>query len=374
MMVQFCGRAEGEQYDGGVRLGNLEKYRQQIDRLDEQLLKLLNRRAKVAIAIGRLKQERQSELHAPGREREIFARLEKLNTGPLPAPAIRAVFREIMSASLSLEGPIKVAYLGPKATFTHLASVQHFGSSATYLPATSIPEVFTEVEREHVEYGVVPVENSTEGIVTHTLDMFVESPLKIVGEILQEISHHLMSKSGRLSTIRRIYSHPQALAQCRGWLDQHMSEIHTTEVYSTAKAAELCLEDAGAAAIASELAARLYGLQIVKRRIEDRTHNVTRFLVIGAKCPERTGRDKTSVLFSIKDRVGALYEMLQPFPAHGINLTKIESRPSKKKPWEYLFFVDVEGHEQDPPVRAALEELQGHVLYVKVLGSYPAAA
>jgi chorismate mutase/prephenate dehydratase len=353
---------------------SLDSLRKTIDALDEKVLDLLNQRAKIAIEIGRLKKENKADLHAPTREIEVFDRLLNLNKGPFPNEALRAVFREIMSASLAMEGPLKVAYLGPKATFTHLACLRQFGFSATYVPVNSIKEVFYEVERGRVDYGVVPIENSTEGVVNHTLDMFVDSPLKIVGEVLQEVSHHLMNRSGKMEDVKRIYSHPHAIAQCRIWLENNLPHIPMTEVSSTAKAAEDCVEDPSAAAIASELAAQLYGLQIIKRRIEDNINNYTRFLVISQKSLRRTGKDKTSVMFTIRDRVGALYDMLRPFAQYGINLTKIESRPSKKKAWEYIFFVDLQGHTEDEKVRAALEELKSQCLFLKVLGSYPAAS
>jgi len=266
-----------------------------------------------------------------GRERQILERLEKLNPGPFPNNALRAVYREILSASLSLEQPLKVAYFGPKATFTHLAAMQQFGSSAQYIPLGSIKEVFDTVEREHVNYGVIPIENSTEGVVSYTLDMFIDSDLKIAAEIMTEISHNLLSLTGKMEDIKRVYSHPQATAQCRGWLEKNLPGIHVVEASSTAKAAELATKEQKSGAIASELAAMLYGLKILQRRIEDVINNYTRFLVISNKHPSRTGRDKTSIMFTIKDRVGALYSMLEPFAKNRINLTKIESRPSRKK-------------------------------------------
>ncbi len=351
----------------------IARLRRSIDRLDEKILSLLNERAKIVMEIGRLKKSSLSDLYAPGREIEIQERLARLNKGPFPTEALRTVFREILSASLALEGPLKVAYLGPKATFTHLACLQQFGSSASYTPVNSIKEVFSEVERGRAEFGVVPIENSTEGVVNHTLDMFIDSPLKIVGEVMQEVSHHLMNKSGKMEEVRRLYSHPHAIAQCRIWLENHLPQIPVTEVYSTAKAAEYCIEDTAAAAIASELAAQLYGLAIIKRRIEDNINNFTRFLVISQKGLGPTGRDKTSVMFTIRDRVGALHDMLKPFAEYGLNLTKIESRPSKKKAWEYIFFVDLEGHQQDVKVKEALEHLREQCLFLKILGSYPIA-
>lgn len=351
----------------------MEVHRRSIDRLDNTILTLLNKRARIVMRIGMLKKANLSDLHAPDREIKIYERLARLNKGPFPNEAVQTVFREIISASLSLEGPLKVAYLGPKATFTHLACIRHFGSSARYNPVNSIKEVFSEVERGRAEYGVVPIENSTEGVVNHTLDMFVDSPLKIIGEVMQEVSHHLMSKTGKMEGIRHLYSHPHAIAQCRTWLENHLPDIPTTEVYSTAKAAEKCNEDRNAAAIASELAARLYGLKMVKQRIEDNINNFTRFLIISRKGLGRTGRDKTSIVFSIRDRIGALHGMLKPFSENGLNLTKIESRPSKKKAWEYVFFVDLKGHQEDAKVKAALKKLKEQCLFLKILGSFPAA-
>ncbi|MFY9269863.1 MAG: prephenate dehydratase, partial [Candidatus Manganitrophaceae bacterium] len=304
----------------------------------------------------------------------ILERLERENPGPFPNEGVRAVFREIMSASLALEQPLKVAYLGPQGTFTHMACLKQFGASAAAIPVNSIKDVFSEVERGRADYGVVPIENSTEGVVTHTLDLLAESQLKIAGEIVQEISHYLLSRSGALAAVKRIYSHPQPVAQCRGWLAQYAPNIPVVEVYSTARAAEMCRDEPEAAAIASEVAARLYGLTVIQKRIEDNPNNTTRFLVIAPRSPERTGRDKTSVMISVKDRVGALYEMLKPFSEFGLNLTKIESRPSRRKAWEYFFYIDVEGHLDDQPVKRALEALRPQCQMLKVLGSYPRTA
>jgi chorismate mutase/prephenate dehydratase len=264
-----------------------------------------------------------------------------------------------------------VAYLGPRATFTHLACLQKFGNSAQYLPVASIKEVFNEVERDRAHFGIVPIENSTEGVVNHTLDMFIDSNLVIYGEVLQEVSHHLLSKTGRMEDIKTIYSHPHAIAQCRNWLETNVPKIPVAEVPSTARAAELSANDSTVAAIASELAAELYGLKVVRSRIEDNVNNFTRFLVLSQKPPERTGKDKTSVMLSVKDKVGALYDLLRPFASNGINLTKIESRPSRRKAWEYIFFVDIEGHVDEDRVKKALEEIKGRCLFMKILGSYP---
>ena len=354
-------------------MDEMKNLRREIDGIDSEILKLLNRRAQLAIKVGKVKADRKADIHAPHREREIFDRLEKENEGPFPSEAIRAVFREIMSASLALEHPLRVAYLGPKATFTHLACMKQFGLSANFIPVASIKEVFGEVERSRADYGVVPIENSTEGVVNHTLDMFVDSPLKINAEVLQEVSHHLLSATGRMEDIARIYSHPHAIAQCSQWLENHLPRIPVIEASSTARAAEMCEEDSSSAAIASELASKLYNLKIAQSRIEDNVNNFTRFLVIGRGLAKRSGKDKTSIMFSVKDRVGALHQILRPFAELEINLTKIESRPSRKKAWEYLFFVDLEGHVEEEKVRNALARLEEGCQFVKVLGSYPAA-
>ncbi len=352
----------------------LHQLRQRIDEIDDTILGLLNRRAEIVTNIGRVKRQEQTHAHAPRREQEILERLERQNPGPFPNEAVRAVFREIMSASLALEQPLTVAYLGPQGTFTHMACLKQFGTSAAAVSVNSIKDVFSEVERGRADYGVVPIENSTEGVVTHTLDLLADSQLKIAGEVVQEVSHNLLSRSGSLVDVKRIYSHPQALAQCREWLAQHAPNVKVVEVYSTARAAELCRDEPDAASIASDLAARLYGLVVIQKRIEDNPANTTRFLVIAPRSPERTGRDKTSVMVSVKDRVGALYEMLKPFSEYGLNLTKIESRPSRRKAWEYFFYIDVEGHVEDQPVKQALEALRPQCQVMKILGSYPRTA
>ena len=353
---------------------SLQTPRKEIDKIDDEIVRLLNERAQYVIKIGKLKKasDTQANLHTPAREAEIMERLCKVNPGPFPNDALRAVYREIMSGSLALEGPVKVAYLGPRATFTHLACIRKFGSSAQYVPQTSIKDVFDEVERGRADFGVVPIENSTEGVVNHTLDMFIDSNLQIYGEVLQEVSHHLLSKSDSLKAVKKIYSHPHALAQCRHWLETNMPEVPLAEVHSTARAAEICTEDPSAAAIASELAAQIYALKVLKPRIEDNINNYTRFLILSSKTPERTGKDKTSVMLSVKDKVGALYDLLRPFASHGTNLTKIESRPSRRKAWEYIFFIDLEGHIEEDRVKRALAEIKSRCLFLKVLGSYPA--
>ncbi len=352
---------------------DIDKSREEIDRLDDEILRLLNERSRHVIAIGKAKLEAdpQGLLHTQGREAAIVERLTRQNAGPFPNEAIRPVYREIMSASLSLEGTQTVAYLGPPATFTHVAAMGKFGASAQYVSCGGIKEVFDAVERGRALYGVVPVENSTEGVVNYTLDMFIDSTLLIYGEVMQEVAHHFMSTRERIEDVTTVYSHPHALAQCRNWLDTHLPGVPVADVSSTSDAAARCGAESGAAAIASDLAARLHGLNILHSRIEDHPHNVTRFLVLCRHASEATGKDKTSVMLSVKDKAGALYELLRPFASHGINLTKIESRPSRRKAWEYLFFVDLEGHARDTRVRQTLEELKGRCLFVKILGSYP---
>ncbi len=350
---------------------DIKKLRDEIDKLDNRLLELLNKRAEVVLQVGKLKNQQKLEIYDPSREEAIYKRLKELNQGPFPESAIKPVFREIISASLSLEKPLHVAYLGPKATFTHLACMQKFGLSAEFVPVRSIEDVFLEVERNQVDYGVVPVENSLEGIVSHTLDMFVDSDLHIWGEVLVKISLCLLSKSKELSAISKIYSHRQAIAQARGWLRENLFNAKIIEVGSTAEAAEEAASDPEAAAIASEMAARLYNLNILQDSIEDSTNNFTRFLIISKISRPPTGKDKTSIMFSIKDRMGALYSMLQPFHERNINLTKIESRPSRKKVWEYVFYLDMQGHVEDSNIKAAIDELSDQALYLKILGSYP---
>ena len=349
----------------------LAKLRQEIDAVDDRILECLNQRASLVMQVGALKSESRSDFHVPSREREIYERLTAANTGPFPAEAVRGVFREIISASLALESPMKVAFLGPKATFSHLATMQQFGLSAELVPLKSIPAVFEDVEKGRALYGVVPVENSTEGVVSHTLDMFMESNLQITSEILLEVHHDLLSRTGRLEDIKKIYSHAQPIAQCRQWIDDNLAGVPAVDVASTAVAAQIASEDYTAAAIASELAASMYDLKVVRSRIEDQVNNFTRFLVISRKGCERSGNDKTSVMFSVKDEPGILCRMLEPFAKRSINLSKIESRPFKSKAWEYIFFLDLFGHISDPEVAAALEELKGCCQFIKILGSYP---
>jgi chorismate mutase/prephenate dehydratase len=351
---------------------SIEDLRNTVDAIDTKILDLLNRRARVAVDIAEIKRDSKQKFHSPERERAIIDRLTRMNRGPFPNDALKIIYREIISASLSLEEPLKVAYLGPGGTFTHLAALRHFGFSAAYVPVDRIKEIFDSVESGKADYGLVPIENSNEGVVSYTLDMFMDCDMKIAAEVMLEVSHNLLSRSGRREKIRKIYSHPQAAAQCRTWLEANMRGIPVFESTSTAKAAETASTDEEAAAIASELATRLYDLRFVERHIEDNRNNFTRFLVIATEYPSRTGNDKTSIMFSLKDKPGALYEVLSPFKKAGINLTKIESRPSKRRAWEYIFFADMAGHVEDPKVSSAIDEVKAHCLYLKHLGSYPA--
>lgn len=353
------------------RKESVDAVRKKIDQVDAKIVGLLSERASLAQNIGQTKNLREEEVYVPNREKEIFQRISSLNHGPLPEQALRSIYREVLSASRSLEAPIKIAYLGPEATFTHLAAHERFGSSATFIPLTSIADVFQEVSQGRANYGVVPIENSTEGVVTHTLDMLVEADVRICAEVCLEIHLYLLSRSGRSEDIQRIISHPQALAQCRRWLASHCPHVRVDEVASTAQAAQMVAQDTTLAAIASALAKDFYGLDVVEGNIEDQANNITRFLVIGYQETQPSGDDKTSIVFSVKDEVGILYRMLEPFAKNRINLTKIESRPLKDKPWEYFFFLDFKGHMRESKSQKAIKKLERSCLFIKVLGSYP---
>ncbi|ADY74045.1 chorismate mutase [Desulfurobacterium thermolithotrophum DSM 11699] len=352
---------------------DLSQLREEIDKIDREVLALLNRRAKLAQEVGEIKKQEGLPFYVPGREAKILSKLEEINQGPLPAESVRAIFREIISACRALEEPTKVAYLGPKATFTHLAALKQFGSSSNLRPMDSIGEVFNEVEKGRVDYGVVPIENSIEGVVNYTIDMFFDTDLKICGEIFVPVNLHLMSKESDLSQIKKVYSHRHAIAQARKWISEYLPKVDIEEVSSTSKAAELASQEPNTAAIASEAAAYLYDLSILARNIQELSKNFTRFLVIGKEDSEfPSGRDKTSIMFSTKHVAGSLFKALQPFAIYDVNLSKIESRPTKKRPWEYVFFVDIEGHRKNERVAKALKELQSNTTFFKILGSYPA--
>ena len=349
---------------------NIPEHRKAIDKFDTQLIKLLNERTRHVLAIGEIKRKAGEEIYAPHRERAVLQRICRRNQGPITNASLRAIYREIMSSALSLEKSLTVAYLGPEATFTHQAAIRRFGASLLYSPQKTISDVFTEVSKNRADYGVVPVENSTEGVVTHTLDMFVDSDLKIVAQIILPVQHCLVSNSPR-AQIKKLYVHPQALGQCRGWVQANLPRVEIMESSSNARAAELAAKEKGAAAIAGVLAAERYDVPVLDYDIQDNVANATRFLVLGRQCSPPTGDDRTSIMYSLVDRVGALYQALAPFRRYRINMTKIESRPSKRKAWEYFFFVDCDGHYEDRRVAKAIAQLSEHCSYVKVLGSYP---
>lgn len=349
---------------------SLSKLRKEIDQLDRKLIHLLNLRAEATKKIGKIKIKTGKSIYTPEREMEVLRRVTSQNRGPLKKGALEAIYREIMSGALALERVLKIAYLGPKASFSNLAAIKRFGSQMEYIACISIPEVFSEVEADAADYGVVPVENSIEGAVTHTLDMLIDSGLKICAQVNLNVSHNLLANCVK-NKIRRIYSNPQVFGQCRIWLQKNLPCAQLLDVASTTYAAEIAKKEKNSAAIASLLASKVYGLKVAARAIQDSLHNITRFLVVGKNTASPTGHDKTSLLFSIKDRVGALYDTLLPFRKYGVNLTKIESRPSKKKAWEYYFFVDISGHQDDIKIKRALNDLERRCTYLKVLGSYP---
>ena len=351
---------------------NLDKLRKKVDALDKQLVGLLNDRTKVAVQIGKFKKEKGEEIYVPAREKAVMEKIAAVNTGPLPDEALQAIYREIMSASLVLEHPFKIAYLGPQATFTHEAARSRFGTSVDYVSGETITDVFTLVQKRGALYGVVPIENSTEGAVTHTLDQFADTPLKICAEIYLPISLHLMAKVER-KQIKRIYSKAEVFGQCRRWLHGHMPGVDTIAVSSTARAAEMTARETDSGALAGALAAELYGLKLLARDVQDLSGNVTRFLVIGKQYGKPTGDDKTSLFFAVRDKVGALHDALATLKKFNVNMTKIESRPSRSKAWEYYFFVDVEGHAADPHLQQALEGMAEHCTLLNVLGAYPKA-
>lgn len=349
---------------------NLKNLRKKIDSTDRKIIQLLNARAKITLAVAKIKRKTGKSIYSPDREREVLKKITTINKGPLLPDSLEAIYREIMSCSLSLGESLKIAYLGPEATFTHLAALKRFGSRVEYVACNSITDCFLEVERNNADYGVVPIENSVEGAVSHTLDMFVDSELKICAQVILDIAHNLLAICPK-DKIKRVYSNPQVFGQCRIWLQENLAAVEKIEVSSTTRAAQIATKEKYSACIASLLAAKVYKLKVIASDIEDSPHNITRFLVIGKTDVPATGQDRTSIMFSIKDKVGALHDMLVPFKKYEINLTKIESRPSKKKAWDYYFFVDLDGHHQNPSVKKALLELEDKCKFLKVLGSYP---
>jgi len=350
----------------------LESLRRQIDELDRQIVELLNRRAEIVVEVGRIKNAGGAPVYAPDREKQILQRIKQLNKGPLPDKTLVAIWRELMSGSFALEKPLRIAYLGPEGSFSHLAAVNKFGSSVEYEPVSDIRGVFEEVAREHADFGVVPIENSVGGGIIDTLDAFVDTDVKVCAEISKAIHHNLLANCA-LEQVEKVYSKPEVFHQCQRWLSRTGLMSKTHPVASTSKAAELAATEPKAAAIASTLAGELYGLKVVCANIEDNPNNVTRFFVIGRQWARPTGDDKTAIMFTTQHRAGALAEVLNVFREEGINLTFITSRPSKRRNWEYYFFVDAEGHIEEPHMAKALEKAKEHCLELHVLGSFPKA-
>lgn len=350
----------------------LDEIRKTIDAIDTQLLDLLSKRADAVHMVGEIKKNEDLEIYAPEREDALLKSLASKNQGRLPEKSIRAIYREIMSAALALEDDLKIAYLGPEGTWTHQAAISKFGHSVEYTAQPNFAEVFDHVTRRHSSYGVVPIENSTEGAVSSTLDLFVDSPLRICAQILMRIENGLMAAIPR-EQIKTLYSHPQVFGQCRNWILRNFPDADLVECSSTTKAAHLAKKYAsdGAAAMGGPLSAEMADLKMLDTAIQDRATNTTRFLVIGEKTCPPTGKDRTSILFAVHDRPGSLVKALQAFDSFAINMSKIESRPSKQKDWDYIFYVDLAGHCEDPEVREALDILETHCSLVKILGSYP---
>lgn len=353
---------------------NLTDYRNQIDDIDNQILELLLRRAEIAKRVGDFKESAKTgTVYAPHREKEILTRLKTRNKDGFPPVALEKVYREIISACRFLEKPLRIAYLGPVGSFGHAASLRHFGGSAKFIPKSPQTDIFIEVETGRADYGVVAIENSTYGSVRDVLEMFQHTQLQICAEIFLPIDHNLLSKSP-MSEVVKVYSHPQPFAQCRKWLHQNLEGARQIEVASTSEAAQIAADEHGAAAIASKLAAEIYDVPISSASIMDDPTNTTRFLVVGWHAAERSGSDRTSILFAIKDRVGALYEVLSVLERHKINMSRIESLPARTKAWEYVFFVDFDEHAEDKNVRTALAKIEELCVLVKILGTYPRAS
>jgi chorismate mutase/prephenate dehydratase len=351
---------------------SLEEHRKRIDEIDHQLVKLLNERARSVIEIGKLKNKTGKAVYAPDREKEVLAKIAEANKGPLPDKCLVAIWRELMSGSFVLERPLRIGYLGPGGSFSHTAAMLKFGQSVEYEPLADITSIFDEVSKGHCDLGLAPIENTTGGGVIETLDALIDSDVKVCAEVLMAIHHNLLGNCP-LEDIEKIYSKPEVFVQCRNWLSATFKGAQTVPVASTAKAAQLASEESGAAAIGSRVAAELYGLRIICENIEDIANNVTRFLVISQEDAKPTGEDKTAILFSTAHKAGALADVLDVFKQHNINLTNIESRPSKKRQWEYYFFVDFIGHRTETQVQKGLEETRKHCLQLSILGSFPRA-
>ena len=350
---------------------DLKDYRNQLDQIDDQLLALLHQRAEIVKKVGELKSRTGAEsVYVPHREREIITRLKAQNRDRFPPEALETIYTEIISACRALEKPLSIAFLGPVGSFGHTASLRHFGSSAEFIAVTPQPDIFTAIESGRADYGVVAIENSTHGTVRDVLEMFQHTTLQICAECFLRINQNLLSKSP-IEQITKIYSHPQAFAQCREWLRQNLKGVQQIEVASTSEAAALAAKEPDAAAIAGKLAGEIYGLSVVGESIMDGLNNTTRFLVIGRHAAERSGNDRTSILFAVKDKVGALWEVLRGLKNYEINMSKIESLPSRTQAWEYVFFVDLDGHAEDENVRKALAEIKELCVLVRILGAYP---
>jgi len=362
---------DSDNTSGGGTQQDLKRCRDAIDAIDREMLKLLNERAKQAQVIGSLKGG--SPAYRPEREAQVLRALQEENRGPLPNESVAGVFRQVISACLALEQRLRIAYLGPPGTFSHGAVARHFGDFIEAEPYASIDEVFRAAESAQTDHAVVPVENSTEGAVGRTLDLMCQTELNIVGEIKLRIAQHLLSNAATQDGVTKIYSHAQSLAQCAQWLARHAPAIPRIPVASNAEAARLAAAEPGAAAIAGEAAAAIYGLGLLALHIEDEPNNTTRFWVLGRHAVARSGRDKTSLVMSAHNRPGAVHALLEPLAKHGVSMTRLESRPARTGLWEYLFFVDLEGHRDDAPVAAALAELRVRAPFLKLLGSYPAA-
>jgi chorismate mutase / prephenate dehydratase len=354
-----------------MKMNSIEKIREALQKKDQKIVALLNERAELSLEVGQIKNKNGREIYDPSRESLVYEYLFQISRGPLSNKALQEIYREIISSSRALQGPITVAYFGPEASFTHLAALAHFGQSARFSPQTTIAMVFDQTERERSAYGVVPIENSGEGSVKPTLDRLISTPLSIRAEVFLRISHFLLASSEKKNKFKRIYSHPQALAQCQDWLEKNYPQSTLLKVENTAEAAKKVLEDREGAAIGSQQAAQLYGLKILADRIEDHPLNTTRFLILGKGQSEPTGKDKTSILFGTSHVPGALLHALEPFAQEGLNLLKIESYPWPDRMWEYLFFVDFAGHQEDEKVQSCLKKISQVTNFIKVMGSYP---
>lgn len=352
---------------------SLEKLRKEIDEIDEKILNLLNQRAKLAIEIGKIKNENKASIFDPIREKEILEKIEKLNSGPLPTQALIEIFKDIISFIRNIEKELKVGYLGPEGTFTHQAAIKFFGKGSNFIPYTSVENIFSSLENNDIDYGVVPIENSMEGTVGSTMDLLVETTLKVVGEVYVPVQHCLLSTLDNIDKIERLYSHPQALAQCRKWIRENLPKVQEIPTNSTTYGAILAKKDPMGAAIASSLAGEILGLNILARNIQDNWFNRTRFFVLGKHKVSPSGKDKTSIIFTVKHQAGALFRALKPFHDLGINMTLLQSRPVKSSPFQYLFFVDFQGHIEEERVQRALDLLKDECLSIKILGSYPEA-